>query len=206
MEKQCTKCGNAKDEGEFRPRHKQCRECEREALRKRYAENPEKYRNLSKKWYYDNQQRANERDRKKYAEDPDKYRERQRIARLKDPEKFRKAQRSRYKNNPSRQREASRRYHQENRDECVRKMRSRYVADPETARRRGRDYYAKDHAKNSGRWNARNAARRARKHDACVPEEVADVAKFRKHVASAKKIGCYWRMPGCLERRGNVPK
>jgi len=56
--------------------------------RKRYARNPQKYRDKKNKWYYENQEKVLSSLKEKYKQNPDKYRTASALWRQNNPEKY----------------------------------------------------------------------------------------------------------------------
>ena len=115
-EKQCTQCLAFKPLGEFgNDKNKKdgkkpaCKCCKREAQRKYYAANPEKYKESRRQYYAANPEKQREYERKHYAANPEKCKEANRQYRAANPEKRREYNRKYRAANPEKCNEAQRR-------------------------------------------------------------------------------------------------
>jgi len=115
-EKQCCRCLAFKPLGEFHNdkskkdgKRAECRCCKREAQRKRYAANPEKYKESRRKRYAANPEKQREYERKHYAANREKIKESNRQYRAANREKRREYTRKYRAANPEKCNEAQRR-------------------------------------------------------------------------------------------------
>ena len=131
-QKRCTKCGEVKALSEFQKDRTRkdghrfyCKVCASKKARELQQANPERGKEIKRKWYQANQERCKENAREQYQANSGRKKE---------------ANRKRYQANPERQKEANRKWYQANseqRDEVARKWRE---ANQERCKENGRKW------------------------------------------------------------------
>jgi hypothetical protein len=138
MEKKCAKCGEVKPLDLFSNnktkkdgKQSQCKKCSRELNRKWYLENAEKAKEAVRKWRLENREKERERARKWSLENPEKARERFRKWYLENAEKARERAREWNLENPDKVREHERKWRDSLSDGYVTKLIKRSALPPE---------------------------------------------------------------------------
>lgn len=128
--KRCSSCGQTKGNTDLNKRKRSkdglqawCRECERAAHAKRYAQNPAATLERGRRWRAANPERAREASRRQYAASPDARREAKRRWRLHNPDAVRDGFAS---------------WRARNADYDRERTRLRHLANPEAARQQAR--------------------------------------------------------------------